>query len=98
MRPAAYFGIATRLKSVVSRFAEYFRSSTRSVAAQAIEYAHGLVQAERKNMEKMAEAVPDTNNQRLQHFLTNSPWDHQKVVNHVAKDADKHVGGHLDTS
>ena len=49
-------------------------------------------------MEKMAEAVPDTNNQRLQHFLTNSPWDHQKVVNHVAKDADKHLGGHLDTS
>ncbi len=49
-------------------------------------------------MEKMAEAVPGTNSQRLQNFLTNSPWDHQKVIDHVARDADKKLGGHSDCS
>ena len=98
VKPDLQSGLAARLVSVVSRFAEYFRSSTRSVATQAEEYAHGLIQAERKNMEKMAEAVPDTNSQRLQNFLTNSPWDHQKVMAHVARDADKHLGGHPDCS
>jgi len=49
-------------------------------------------------MEKMSEVIPDTNNQRLQHFLTKSPWDHQKVIDHVARDADKHLGGHPDCS
>ena len=40
---------------------------------QAEQYLRGLVQAERKNMERMAEVVPDTDYQRLQHFLTHSP-------------------------
>ena len=58
----------------------------------------GLIQAETKNMEKMAEAVPGTDSQRFQHFLTNSPWDHQKVMDHVARDADKHLGYSQDCS
>ena len=48
-------------------------------------------------MEKMAEAVPKTSSQRLQHFVTKSPWDHQKVMDRVARDADKHLGGHIDS-
>ena len=32
----------------------------------------------------MAEAVPDSNDQVYQHFLTNSPWDDQLVVEQVA--------------
>ena len=49
-------------------------------------------------MEKMAEAVPGTNSQRFQNFLTKSPWDHQKVIDHIARDADKKLGGHPDCS
>lgn len=49
-------------------------------------------------MEKMAEVVPETNSQRLQNFLTNSPWDHQKVIDHVARDADKKLGSHPNCS
>jgi hypothetical protein len=32
------------------------------------------MQAERKNMERMEEAVKDGDEQRLQHMLTNSAW------------------------
>jgi SRSO17 transposase len=53
-----------------------------------------LVQATKKNMERMAEAVPDSNDQALQNFLTNSPWDEQLVVEQVAHDANELLGGH----
>jgi SRSO17 transposase len=46
-----------------------------------------LAQAERKNMERMAESVPDTDEQALHHFLSNSPWDADGVVGHVAERA-----------
>jgi SRSO17 transposase len=52
-----------------------------------------LVQAYKKNMERMAEAVPDSNDQALQHFLTNSPWDEQLVVEQVAHDTNDLIGG-----
>jgi SRSO17 transposase len=52
-----------------------------------------LVQATKKNMERMAEAVPDSNDQAFQHFLTNSPWDEQLVVEQVAHDANELLGG-----
>ena len=32
----------------------------------------------------MAEAVPDANEQVLQHFLSNSPWDANAVMTQVA--------------
>lgn len=41
----------------------------------------------------MAEAVPDCDDQSLQHFLTNSPWDDQLVVEQVSQDANNLVGG-----
>jgi SRSO17 transposase len=44
-------------------------------------------------MERMAEAVPNSNDQVYQHFLTNSPWDDQRVVEQVAHDANALLGG-----
>jgi SRSO17 transposase len=64
---------------------------------QAEQYFRGLVQAERKNMERMAEVVPDTDYQPLQHFLTHSPWDHQAVMRQVASEADRLLGGQPDS-
>ena len=56
----------------------------------------GLVQAERKNLERMAEVVPVTDDQRLRHCLTDSPWDHQAVVQPVAAEADRLLGERCD--
>ena len=41
----------------------------------------------------MAEAVPSSDDQVFQHFLTNSPWDDQVVVDQVASDANSLIGG-----
>jgi SRSO17 transposase len=35
-------------------------------------------------MERMEQAVPDTNEQALQHFISNSPWDAEAVMRQVA--------------
>ena len=48
-------------------------------------------------MERMAEAVPDSDDQVLQHFLTNSSWDDQLVIDQLAQDADPLIGGNKDS-
>ena len=77
------------------RFSGHFRLKTRNVYDQAGEYLRGLIQAplRKRNMERMAEVVPETNEQRLQNFLTESPWSHRAVMDDVARHADQIVGG-----
>ena len=48
-------------------------------------------------MERMAEAVPFSDDQALQHFLTNSRWDEQLIVDQIAADANNHIGGKQDS-
>jgi len=67
------------------------------VTGQAEAYLRGLAQAGRKNMERMVEVVPDTDYQKLQHFLTHSPWDHRAVMRQVAEEADRLLGGQDDS-
>ena len=46
----------------------------------------------RKNMDRMAEVVPDSKSRNLQQFLTHSKWDARSVIDHVACDANKCSG------
>jgi SRSO17 transposase len=48
----------------------------------------------KKNMERMEERVPESDQQQLNHMLTDSAWDHQAVMNQVALEADRWLGGH----
>lgn len=50
------------------------------------------MQAERKNMQRMEEIVPESDEQALQHFLSNSPWDHRALFDQVALDVDAELG------
>jgi SRSO17 transposase len=47
----------------------------------------------KKNMERMEERVPRADEQQLQHMLTDSPWDHQAVIDQVGLAADGLLGG-----
>ena len=46
----------------------------------------------RKNMDRMAEVVPDSKSRNLQQFTTHSKWSARKVIDHVARDADGLLG------
>ena len=51
------------------------------------------MQADKKNMERMEEVVPDSDEQALQHFCSNSPWSEREVLDQIALGADKILGG-----
>lgn len=55
------------------------------------------MQAHRRNMERMAEAVPKADAQALQHFLSQSEWDWEPVIAQVATEADALLGGTADS-
>jgi SRSO17 transposase len=48
-------------------------------------------------MERMSEAVPDCDEQSLQHFISNSPWDESAVLRQIGIDADALIGNDPDS-
>ena len=82
-----------RFVSFVGTYSEHFQSYRHDVSDKARQYACGLMQAgPRKNMDRMAEVVPDSTSRNLQQFLTHSKWDHREVMDHVARDANTLLG------
>jgi hypothetical protein len=55
------------------------------------------MQADKRNMERMVEAIPDSDYQVLQNFLTHSSWDYRAVMDRVAADANSLLGGKVGT-
>ncbi|MBC8391670.1 MAG: IS701 family transposase [Deltaproteobacteria bacterium] len=79
--------------SFVNNYTEHFQSYRHDVSDKARQYASGLMQAgSRKNMDRIAEVVPESKSRNLQQFLTHSKWNHRDVIDHAARDADKLLG------
>jgi SRSO17 transposase len=76
-------------------FSERFRSGNHCVVSTAQQYLCGLIQADKRNMERMAEAVPDSDDQVFQNFLTHSAWEYRGVMDQVAGNADACVGAEV---
>jgi len=71
----------------------HFLTKTRNMAKQSFQYIQGkLLGKGRGNMCSYAIDVPDCNNQSLQHFVSDSPWDHQPVIDHIQRDVIDAVG------
>ena len=62
--------------SFVNSYSHHFVSYRHDMSEQARQYAKGLMQADRgkKNMERMAEAVPDSDPRNPRQFLAHSKW------------------------
>jgi SRSO17 transposase len=71
----------------------FFVTKTRASGSQARIYLRGLMQARRRNIERIRDAVPGSDEQALHHFIANSPWDHRPVLDKVARDANALLGG-----
>ena len=63
--------IADRFTKFHARYAAHFQCKTRSVFGAAASYIKGLMQGEpgKRNMERMAEVIPDSNDQALNHMM-----------------------------
>jgi SRSO17 transposase len=64
-------GIAERFVAFHKEFSPFFQTQTRDNSEVARQYLSGLIQTQKKNMERMEEKVPESNEQSLQHFVTN---------------------------
>ena len=89
--------MAERFVTLCERFAAHFRDTVVGVV-RAEQYVSGLMQARKKNMERMAEVVPEADDQQLQHFLANTRWDERAVRDQVALEADKLLGSATDAA
>lgn len=90
-------GLVERFRKFHAEFSPFFQTQTRDNSEIAGQYLSGLVQAPKKNMERMEEKVPQSNEQALQHFVTNSPWDEQALLKRVATEGNKLLGGTNDS-
>jgi len=80
-----------------NRYHPFFQVHKKSVAYQARHYLCGLMQASKKNMERMVESVPYSNWQSLQNFISHSPWDATCLLDQIAIDANQLIGGDRDS-
>ena len=86
--------LAGRLFSFINNYSDLFKVLRHDVSAQANCYIAGLMmKASRKNMERMVEYVPESDYQSQQQFLSDSPWNHTRVLNRIAQDTNKILGG-----
>jgi len=90
-------GVDRHFRDFYCRYSSYFHTRTRNVSQRAEQYFKGLIQARKRNMERMAEVVPNSDDQSLQHFLTHSNWDEGAVIDQIAHDADQLIGGKADS-
>ena len=92
--------LAERFIDFCRRFTTSFRSHTHSREEPLLHYLKGLLQGDngKRNMERMAERVPDADEQSLQHFITDADWNEREVLDLVALEANKTLGGRADSS
>ena len=76
------------ISKFVGLFKSLFQVAQHNQTPRALQYIQGLLVVEKgkANMERMEEEVPQSEYRAYQHFITDSKWDHQKVLSKVAKE------------
>lgn len=72
------------------KFANFFRTATRNVAPHALDYLKGqLLLESRRNMSRMSVEVVNEDEQSLSHFISNSPWEDEPLIEAIGEHAVK---------
>lgn len=79
----------------MSDYSAHFVVRGKDVSKSARDYLSGLLGTERrKNMERIHGDIPESNYQSIQQFISDSPWNHNALMEQVAQDANGLLGGH----
>jgi len=78
--------LSDRLHIFIMNYSDLLRSKTYSYFGIAKQYISGLFQAQKRNMEKMSEVVDDSDQQRLNHFISQSPWESATLIARIGMD------------
>ncbi len=90
--------LAEEFHSFIGEFSDMFFCRSWNNTDTAYKYICGLIQSERSNMERIEETVPETDYQRIQQFISSSPWSYRNVIDRVAVKADELIGGTGETA
>ena len=69
----------------MASYAPCFRPRLHGQLAHCQQYIKGLFHACRSNVERMNERLPDSSYDALHHFISESNWDGQAVMDEVAR-------------
>jgi SRSO17 transposase len=69
-----------------------FKTRTHHKMGLSLQYVKGLFQSRKGNIERMVEHVPDSDYHRIQHFISESPWDARVGFDKVAQDTNALFG------
>jgi SRSO17 transposase len=85
--------LSRRFTDFAKVYTSFFDVFSDNVSAQARCYLSGLLmKSPRKNMERMEEYVDDCDYQKIQQFLTDSPWSDKKLQNKIGQDTNAELG------
>jgi SRSO17 transposase len=91
--------MAGRFMKFCNLFSAHFVVRGKDISEHARSYLSGLLgTARRKNIGRIEEDVSQSNYQGMQQLMSDSPWDHQKLMRTLAEQADSLLGNHLDTA
>ena len=80
-------------------YQNHFIVHGRDVGEHARHYLTGLLGRNlRKSIGRIEEALPDSNYQGLQQFISDSPWDEQALLRQVRAEAEAVLGRHRDSA
>lgn len=85
--------VARDMYDFCSDFGDMFVCHRHDNTNVAYQYMCGLMQSDRRNMERMEENVAEADYEVLQHFISDSPWDARAVMDKVARESDSLIGG-----
>ncbi len=75
------------------RFAHHFATTTRTMNQEAKHYSHGQLTCEKKgNLWEFEKTVPESESQSMQHFISNSPWEDDPLLDDVNQAAMSRIG------
>ena len=76
------------------KYRDFFDTSTRCVADHSLDYMKGqLLLDSRRNMSCMAIHIADKDEQSLSHFISNSPWRDEPLIEAIGRDAAQLLSG-----
>ena len=79
---------AEALVDFQAQFADFFRTTTRSVAPHALDYLRGQLLCEtRRNMARMSVTVVERDKQALSNFISTSPWADEPLLEAIGEQA-----------
>jgi SRSO17 transposase len=81
------------------KYAGRFKTKTRTLEKQALQYLEGkFLERGRGNMTSYAKNVKGSNNQKFQHFISDSQWDTEPIIDQIQKDVTDLIGDKINGS